>query len=250
MFDLALITFIILIFLVAGVAKGIVGNGLPVISIGLLTTLMSLQEAIAIALMPSIITNLWQATRGGYFQELAKRIWPYLLMSIFAVLLGTLLLARTNSDISTIILGLLIASYAGLGVMGKEFKIPAAHENAAGPVFGFLTGLVGGMTGSPAYPGIYFLNGLGFRRNQLVQALGMAFSVVTLTIALSMKSHGLLSLSQFSWSSFAILPAMTGLIVGTKLRHKLSETNFKKYFYFSMLMLGIYLVLKSLFQLF
>ena len=54
-----------IIFVVAGLVKGIVGNGLPVISIGLLTLILGLQEAIALAVIPAFATNIWQASRGG-----------------------------------------------------------------------------------------------------------------------------------------------------------------------------------------
>jgi len=82
-----------------------------------------------------------------------------------------------------------------------------------------------------------------------VQALGISFSVVTLTVAISMKSNNLLSLEQFILSLSAIVPAMIGMMIGTRIRHKISEELFKKLFYTSMLTLGIYLVFRSILRL-
>jgi len=249
MFELFLFVSVCAMFIFAGIIKGIVGNGLPVISIAMLTLVLGLQEAIALAVIPAFATNFWQACHGGYFRSLLVRLWPYLLCSMIAVLAGTKLLIAVNPSVLIVILGLLIGAYAILGVAGREFAISPAWERSAGPIFGTITGLIAGMTGSPAYPGMYFLNGLGFSRNQLVQALGISFSAVTLTVAISMRSNNLLSLEQFLVSFSAIVPAMVGMVIGTRIRHRISEALFKKLFYSSMLMLGIYLVTRSILRL-
>lgn len=249
MADPYLLVYICIIFLTAGLTKGIVGGGLPVISIGLLTIVSTLPDAIAIAIIPAFVANIWQASRGDYFVALLKQLWPYLIASIVAVFLGTRLLIAVNPSVLTIVLGLVIFVYSFLGVAGKEFNIPAKREKVAAPVFGFLTGLIGGMTGSPAYPGLYFLNGLGFSRNQLVQSMGICFSVVTLSVAISMTSNELITRNNFILSIVATIPAMIGMIIGAKLRHKMSERMFKKLFYTSMLLLGTYLIARSLLRL-
>ncbi len=244
-----LIVWALIVFLAAGTTKGIVGGGLPVMSIGLLTMVTSLPEAIAIAIIPAFVTNIWQASTGGYFFQLIRRLWPYLLASIIAVLIGTKILIAVNAAALTILLGIVISVYSFLGAIGKEFEIAARWEILLGPVFGFFTGLIGGMTGSPAYPGLYFLNGLGFTRNQLVQAMGVCFSVVTLSVALSMNTNNLISQKQFMLSLFSIIPAMTGMVIGTNIRHKMSEQLFRKIFYVAMLLLGNYLIIRSIYRL-
>ena len=246
MADSFLIAYACVVFFGAGVTKGIVGGGLPVMSIGLLTMVTGLQEAIAIAVIPAFVTNLLQASQGGHFAQLIRRLWPYLLASALAVLIGTKLLISIDAAILTIVLGLVISIYSFLGAVGKEFSIAAKWQSIAGPIFGFLTGLIGGMTGSPAYPGLYFLNGLGFTRHQLVQAMGISFSVVTLTVALSMSRNNLITQHQFILSLMAIIPAIIGMTIGARIRHNMSENSFRKVFYIAMLVLGIYLIFRSI----
>ena len=242
MFESSLILYVVPIFILAGLAKGIVGNGLPIISIALLTMVLGLQEAIAIAVIPAFATNIWQASNGGHFVALIKRLWPYLLASIIAVAFGTRLLIALDQSLLTIILGAVVTVYSVMGVAGKELVIPPKWEKPAGPLFGALTGLIGGMTGSPAFPGMFFLNGLGFERDKMVQALGIAFSCVTATVFLSMQNSALIGSSQLYMSIFAVIPAMIGTLIGTKMRHRLSEQVFKKLFYSSLLILGVILI--------
>ena len=54
-------------FIVAGFAKGAIGMGMPPIAIGLLSFALPLESAIAIMVLPTMFTNIWQAIYGGGF---------------------------------------------------------------------------------------------------------------------------------------------------------------------------------------
>ena len=63
MFDLHTISFL-LIFIAAGLVKGVTGMGLPTVAMGLLGLLMPPQAAAALLVLPSLLTNLWQLLAG------------------------------------------------------------------------------------------------------------------------------------------------------------------------------------------
>lgn len=46
-------------FVVAGTVKGVIGLGLPTVTLALLTALFDLPSATALLLVPSFITNVW-----------------------------------------------------------------------------------------------------------------------------------------------------------------------------------------------
>ena len=73
------------IFVLAGFVKGVVGLGLPTVSLGLLTATLGLKEAMALMLIPSFATNVWQGAVGGYFTAAMRRLWTLLV----AVCVGT-----------------------------------------------------------------------------------------------------------------------------------------------------------------
>ena len=54
----------ILIFVLAGLTKGVLGLGLPTVAISLLALLMTPAEAAALLLIPSLLTNVWQFCAG------------------------------------------------------------------------------------------------------------------------------------------------------------------------------------------
>jgi len=73
------------IFLLAGFVKGVIGMGLPTVAVGVLGLLMSPSQAAAVLILPSLVTNIWQAVAGGHFKDVARRLWPMLV----AVCIGT-----------------------------------------------------------------------------------------------------------------------------------------------------------------
>lgn len=51
---------IMMVFAFAGMIKGMIGLGLPAVSMGLLTIAMSPFQAASLLIVPSMVTNVWQ----------------------------------------------------------------------------------------------------------------------------------------------------------------------------------------------
>ena len=76
MFDPSTVIAILGTFLVAGLVKGVIGLGLPSISLAVLTVVTNLPSSMALLLVPSLVTNIWQAVRGGKIRVILIRLWP------------------------------------------------------------------------------------------------------------------------------------------------------------------------------
>ena len=63
-------------FLLAGFVKGVIGLGLPTVSMGLLAVTMPPSRALAIVIVPAIVTNIWQTFGGPYLRDIVRRLWP------------------------------------------------------------------------------------------------------------------------------------------------------------------------------
>jgi hypothetical protein len=136
-FDLITMVGIAGTFLVAGTVKGVIGLGLPTLSLGLLAAALDLPTAMALLIVPSFVTNLWQAVSGGYGRAILLRIWPFLLMATTTVWLGAA--ALTRLDVS-LLSGLLIC-YSTLNLAGARLSISTRREVWAGPLFGTANGI-------------------------------------------------------------------------------------------------------------
>ena len=78
-------------FLLAGFVKGVIGLGLPTISLALLTALFDLPTAMALLIVPAFCTNVWQGFIGSHIALLSRRLWPLLLAVIPFVWAGAAL---------------------------------------------------------------------------------------------------------------------------------------------------------------
>lgn len=233
-------------FLLAGFVKGVIGLGLPTVSLALLTATLGLQPAIALMLIPSLVTNLLQGFSGGHLRAVLRRIWPFLTCATVAIWFGAMALARLDPAFLSGLLGLLLIAYAALGLGRVQLTLPARLEPAAGIVFGTTNGVLSGMTGSFTVPGVLYLQAIGLQRDQLIQAMGLLFSLSTLGLAVALGGQNLLRADLGVLSAVALLPALLGMELGRRLRHRLSEARFRQVFLLGLLALGLYLAGRSL----
>jgi uncharacterized membrane protein YfcA len=233
-------------FLFAGAVKGVIGLGLPAVSLGTLTVALDLPTAMALTLVPSFVTNLWQSVVGGNARIILGRLWPFLLTSTVTVWIGVHALARLSPTLPTSLLGAVLVTYAAVNLGGVRLAIPARHEAWAGPLIGSTNGVLTGMTGSSVVPGVMFLQAIGLPRDVLIQAMGILFSASTVALAVALQQSNLLSLDQAILSAGAVVPAIVGMAGGQALRMRLSEQRFRAVFFIALLLLGSYIVANAL----
>ena len=235
-----------LTFLLAGLVKGVIGLGLPTISLALLTAAIGLPQAMALLLVPSLVTNLWQAVVGGNGQAILARLWPFLATAGLTVWLGATALARLEVALLSALLGLLLVVYSLASLSGRRFAVRRDQELWLGPLLGTVNGVLTGMTGSFVVPGVMYLQALGLKRDQLIQAMGLLFTVSTLALAVALGGNGLLSVELGVVSGAAVLPAVLGMVLGQRLRRGLPERRFRQIFFLALLALGTWIMVRSL----
>jgi uncharacterized membrane protein YfcA len=246
MFDATALLLITLAFLLAGSVKGIIGLGLPTVALALLTATIGLQPAMALLLVPSAVTNLWQAAEGGNARVIIARVWPFLLAATVTVWIGALALTRVNIALLSALLGALLVLYSLINLIGLQISIPRRWEAWAAPIVGATNGVLTGMTGSFFFPGVLYLQAIGLPRDRLIQAMGILFTVSTVALAMALGGQRLLTTELGAMSAAAVLPALIGMLVGQGLRKRLSEAKFRRVFFISLLVVGLYIVVGSL----
>ena len=246
MSDTATLLAILATFALAGTVKGVIGLGLPTVCLGLLAVAIDLPSAMALLLVPSFVTNFWQGAVGGNGTIIVRRIWPFLLMATVTVWLGANALTRVDLSLLTGLLGLLLVTYAVVSLAGLRLTVPARQEIWVGPLIGTANGVLTGMTGSFVVPGVMFLQALGLPRDMLIQAMGMLFTVSTLALGVALQGNNLLTVELGALSFAGLIPAIGGMILGQRIRQRLSEQLFRRVFFLALLVLGGYIVAGSL----
>jgi uncharacterized membrane protein YfcA len=241
----ALTLLVIGTFLLAGTVKGVIGLGLPTVAMGMLGLAMLPAQAAALLIIPSTVTNLWQLAFGGHLGALIKRLWPMLLLIFLGTGLGSLWLGMDGGHWVVRALGGALLVYALSGLFLPTFKVSPATERWLGPLCGVLTGVITSATGVFVIPAVPYLQALGLSRDQLVQALGLSFTVSTLALAAGLFWRGSLGGGELNASLLALVPALLGMWLGQALRQRISAVLFKRVFFIGMAALGGHLLISG-----
>ena len=244
--DPLFLTAVAVTFLLAGCVKGVIGLGLPTVSLALLTATIGLQPAMALLVAPSFITNVWQAAVGGNGRAALRRTWPFLIAAMGTIWIGAQVLTRADVRLLSALLGALLLVYAVVGITRLQLSIPRKWEVWAGPLAGAVNGVLTGMTGSFVIPGVLYLQAIGLPRDMLIQAMGMLFASSTVGLAFALGSQHLLTAELGVVSAAAVVPALLGMVVGQRLRVRISEAAFRRVFMIALAALGAIIVAQAL----
>lgn len=234
------------VFALAGFVKGVIGLGLPTIAMGLLATAMPPVEAAALLIVPSLLTNLWQAVAGPSLGALVRRLWPMMAGVCLGTWAGVGLMTGAGARFGTVLLGVALASYALSGLWALRATVRRAREPVLGPLVGAITGLITAATGVFVIPAVPYLQAIGLEKDDLVQALGLSFSVSTVALAVNVAAAGALTPSLAGPTALALALAGAGMAAGQAVRVRLAPPVFRRWFFIGLQALGVYLVARSL----
>jgi uncharacterized membrane protein YfcA len=245
MFDTKII-FIAAVFALAGVVKGVVGLGLPTISMGLLALFMPPLQAAAILVVPSFLTNVWQMLAGPSLAAVARRLWPMQIGVCLGTWAGAGWMTGNTAHYGGALLGVALVIYAITGLRSWQQPVARQNERWLGPAVGAITGLVTAATGVFVIPSVPYLQALDLDKEEFVQALGLSFTVSTIALAVNLARAGALNIGMATPTIVALIAACAGMAAGQILRLRLSPEIFRRCFFVGLLLLGVYLAADAL----
>jgi uncharacterized membrane protein YfcA len=213
---------------------------------GLLAVLMSPGRAAALVVVPSLVTNFWQMVAGPYFWSLLRRLSGLLIAACVGTWLGAGWLTGPYANYGVVTLGVLLIVYALISLAEVRFNVTAVQEVWLGPIVGLISGLLTAATGVFVIPAIVYLNGIGLEKEELVQALGICFTVSTIALAFNLIGDGVLNFSLAASAAVALVAALAGMWIGQAVRLRLDQASFRRWFFIGLLLLGVYLAGRGL----
>lgn len=245
--NLPLLAVITATFFTAGLVKGVTGMGLPTVAMGVLGAVLSPLEAASLLLVPSFVTNVFQLLTGPRFGALVCRLSPMMQAIVIGTVFGSSLLTRGDTQATTTALGIALIIYATYTLFAHPLRVSRRLERFISPIVGFITGLVTGGTGVFVIPAVPYLQSLGLDKDDLVQALGLSFTVSTIALAIGLGWNGGIASDGWLGSGIAVIPALIGMQVGQVIRTRISPLVFRRVFLVFLQLLGIEMVSRSLF---
>lgn len=246
MHDLSLIAFASAVLLLAGAVKGLIGLGMPVVALVLLTFQLDARAAVTLILIPMLMSNVWQFWRGPDMVGCAKKHWRYAAILTLCVA-GTVWFSQSAPDrVLRAVLGVFVLVFCFFSWRDMVPAIPSHRVGLFEGISAVVAGLVGGLTGAWAAPLAMYLTGLRLEREAFVQALGFLITAGSVSVLAMFIAVGHSSPPDLAVSAFLLVPTLIGFSAGEWLRHRTNSKDFKGYFLGAFSLLGANLLLGTL----
>lgn len=229
-----------------GLVKGMTAIGLPLVAVPVLATVLPVPQALALVVLPSMATSLWQAIQGGHYRAALARLAPVLATLVAGMAASVHVLARVEPQHLNLALGVVVIAFGLLLVKQVVFTVRREHERIAGAVTGLVAGLVGGVSLFVGPIFAMYLSGLGLDRNVFVSTMAIANLTGAVTLALFIASYGVVDGGDFALSAAATVIVFVGLFAGSRIRLRVSEARFRQAVALVLLASGANLVRRAL----
>jgi uncharacterized membrane protein YfcA len=225
-----------LAFLAGGVVKGVISIGLPMVGLPLLTLMVDVPTAVALLLVPILLSNLVQAIEGGGTLALLRRFAVLIACMIIGTFIGAAMLARLDQKILLLVVGLFAVLASLNALLNPSVAIsPTAERWLAAPV-GFFAGIIGGM--STLYGPILaiYVISLKFPRDAFVKCISVLYTVAAVCLLVAGVSQKVAGVQELVLSAVAMIPVYAGMRIGRRIREMTDPDLFRK------LVLGVVLI--------
>ena len=237
---------IALALLFGGFVKGVVGIGLPIASIGVLSTIVDPQFALGIIMIPILLTNFWQMVQAGRPGEVVRRFWPLLASMLICIWIGTLLVTRLPGDSLYGFIGTAVVLFTTVNFMKPDWHLPARGERWAAPVAGAFSGLLGGISTIWGPPLTMLFIAIRLPKEAFIQAAGTIWFIASIPLVLGYRRNGILDDETAVLSLAACLPGFLGQWLGTWVRERIEQETFRKVLLLVFFLIGLNLIRRAI----
>ncbi|MFI4989213.1 MAG: sulfite exporter TauE/SafE family protein [Alphaproteobacteria bacterium] len=241
--EIALITVILVL---AGMTKGVLGVGLPLIAVPLLSQIVPVPLAIMTLSISQVLSNGYQAFQGRSLRAVLRRFWTLFLPLVAALFAGVRLLIDLDARMLGFILGTLLLVFTALSRFPRLLRISRSQERLANPLVGACAGLVGGISSFSGPVVLMYFMALGLEQEFFISAVSIAFLLGALPLVISLTLYGAMGRDEFILSGLSAIPVFGGLLVGQVIRTHMPQELFRKGLLVILLASGASLVLRAM----
>jgi uncharacterized protein len=249
MFDLPphVLAGVIAVTLVASFVKGAVGFGMPMLMISGLASLLPAHEALAALILPTVVTNLFQAFRQGVGPALQslKDWWRLIATVCLFIALSSQLVLEIPPAVMLGTLGVPLVAFTLSQLAGWELRFPAHNRARAEVVAGAIGGFYGGLSGVWGPPTIALLLSFGVEKRQSVRVQGVVYLIGSAMLFFGHLSSGVLNARTLPLTAALVLPALCGLWLGFRLHDRLDPARFRRWTLIVLTLAGLNLIRRA-----
>lgn len=228
----------------AGIVKGVVGFAMPMVMISALGSMVSPEVALAGLIVPTVVTNVWQALRQGLGAawESIRRFRLFLLVGFLLLMGSAQLVPYLPKPLMSLMIGLPVTIYAGLGLIGRPLTLPGGAGRKGEATMGAVAGFFAGFSGVWGPPTVAMLTARGTDMQEQMRVQGVIYGLGSLALLGAHVVSGVLNAKTLPLSLALVLPALAGLWIGFRIQDRIDQPTFRKLTLLVLLIAGLNLI--------
>lgn len=218
------------ICLFAGFVKGATGFALPMVMISGLGSFLAPDLALAMLILPTVLSNLWQAGRFGLhtIEARLKAHWRYIAITLVFILLSGQLITILPSNAVFLILGIPVLLFALVQLLGWTPDLHDRHKLPAEIAAATLAGAIGGVSGVWGPPTVLYLTALRTPKAEQMQVTGIVFGLGAVALLAAHLRSGVLNAQTWPLSAAMVVPVLAGMALGFAVHDRLDQRRFRQ----------------------
>ncbi len=231
----------------AGFIKGVVGFAMPMVFISGLTLVLPPELALAGLILPTLVTNIWQALRQGPRAAWGaiKEYRVFLGVGAGVLVLAAQLVSSLSDRVFLLGIGIPITIFALIQVFGWTPRFPPSK--VAEMLIGALAGFLGGISGIWGPPTVAYLTAINTPKEAQMRVQGVVYGMAAVLLAMAHLNSGVLNAQTMPVSAAFILPALLGLWLGFKVQDRVDQAMFRSVTLWVILIAGLNLIRRGVF---
>ncbi|WP_172327810.1 sulfite exporter TauE/SafE family protein [Mangrovicoccus sp. HB161399] len=236
------------ITVLAAFVKGATGFAMPMIMISGLATFLPGEFALALLIVPTLVTNVIQAFGGGldHAVDAAKRYWRYIAIVLVFIAGSAQLVSVLPQTLLFLALGTAITGFALWQLSGRRLSVPPHLKTRIEVAVGMIAGVIGGLSGVWGPPTVAYLSASGATKNESVRVQGVVYFAGACVLTLAHLRSGVLNAQTLPLSAAMVAPAMVGLVIGIQARGRMDEQLFRRCTLVVLILAGLNLVRRGI----
>ncbi|MGH1457573.1 MAG: sulfite exporter TauE/SafE family protein [Paracoccaceae bacterium] len=234
--------------LFAGVVKGLVGFAMPMMMISGLGALVSPELALAGLIVPTLVTNGWQALRQGprAAAQSIRKFWRFLAAGGVMLLLSAQLVRVLPVPVMLAAIGVPITIFAISQMMGRQLRLAAPPSARIEAGIGAFAGFIGGFSGVWGPPTVALLTAMDTPKQEQMRVQGVIYGLGAVALLGAHVTSGVLSRATLPFSVMLVVPALIGMGIGLRLQDRIDQAQFRRATMVVLLLAGLNLIRRAL----
>ncbi len=244
--DPTIVIVIILAVMAGGLIKGTIGFGMPMVALPLIAFAVPVTTAMILLCAPIFLTNFLQIK---FKQGVSSyRFLPMFLFLVVGLIIGARLILEINLNTITQIIAVLIIFAAVINCFGFKINnnINKKNERIITSFIGFGSGILGGLSTVYGPPMLAYLVAVDLPKEKFVRTVSTMYFIGSFPLYGSLIYYGFATKQDLFMSLLLIIPALIAQQIGTKIRDKINQKQFRNCILVTLVILGIMLFIKTI----